>query len=97
MKVKEKNEKVGLKPNIKKKDHGLQIYHFIANRWWKSGNSVSFIFFGSKINTDIDCSHKIKRHSILGRIVMTNLDSVLKSRYISLLTKFCIVKAMVFQ
>ena len=55
-----------------------------------------FIFLGSKIITDGDCSHEIKRHLLLGRKVMTNLDSVLKSRDITLLTKVCIVKAMVF-
>ena len=55
-----------------------------------------FIFLGSKITADDDCSHEIKRHLLLGRKVMTNLDSILKSRDITLLTKFCVVKAMVF-
>ena len=55
-----------------------------------------FIFWGSKITTDGDCSHEIKRHLLLGRKVMTNLDSILKSRDITLLTKFYIVKAMIF-
>ena len=57
---------------------------------------TDFIFLGSKITTDGDGSHEIKRHSLLGRKVMTNLDSILKSRDITLLTKFCLVKAMVF-
>ena len=57
---------------------------------------TDFLFLGSKIITDGDCSHEIKRHLLLGRKVMTNLDSVLKSRDITLLTKVCIVKAMVF-
>ena len=55
-----------------------------------------FIFLGSKITVDVDCSHEIKRHLLLGRKAMTNLDKVLKGRYITLLTKVCIVKAMVF-
>ena len=55
-----------------------------------------FIFMGSKITADGDCSHEIKRHLLLGRKVMTNLDSILKSRDITLTTKFCLVKAMVF-
>ena len=57
---------------------------------------ADFIFLGSKITVDCDCSHEIKRHLLLGRKAMTNIDSVLKSRDISLLTKACIVKAMVF-
>ena len=57
---------------------------------------INFIFLGSKITADGDCSHEIKRHSLLGRKAMTNLDSILKSRDITLLTKFCLVKAMVF-
>ena len=57
---------------------------------------TNFIFLGSKIPVDGDCSHEIKRHLLLGRIAMTNLHSVLKSRNITLLTKVCIVKAMVF-
>ena len=57
---------------------------------------ADFIFLGSKITADIDCSHEIKRHLLLGRKVMTNLDSLLKSRDISLPTKVCLVKAMVF-
>ena len=65
----------------------------MANRW---GNSVRFYFFGSKITADGDCSHEIKRCLLLGRKVMTNLDSILQSRDITLSTKVCLVKAMVF-
>ena len=57
---------------------------------------TDFIFLGSKITVDVDCSHEIKRHSLLGREAMTNLDSILKSRDVALPTKVCIVKAMVF-
>ena len=60
------------------------------------GNSDRLYFLGPKITEDGDCSHEIKRHLLLGRKVMTNLDSLLKSRVITLLTKFCLVKAMVF-
>ena len=69
--------------------------------WQIDGETVEtvteFIFVGSKITADCDCSHEIKRRVLLGRKVMTNLDSILKSRDITLLTKVCIVKAMVFQ
>ena len=68
----------------------------MVNRWVNSGNSGRFLFFGSKITADGDCSHKIKRHLLLGRKVMTNLDSLLKSRDITLPTKVHLVKAMVF-
>ena len=68
--------------------------------WQIDGETVEtvahFIFLGSKITADGDCSHEIKRHSLLGRNVMTNLDSILKSRDITLSTKVCLVKAMVF-
>ena len=77
-------------------DHGIQSHHFMGNRWGNSGNSVRLIFLGSKITTDGDCSHEIKRHLLLGRKVMTNLDSILKSRDITLPTKVRLVKAMVF-
>ena len=81
MKVKEESEIVGLKLNIQKtKDHGIQSHHFMANRWGKSGNSDRLYFGGSKITADGDCSHEIKRHLFLGRKVMINLDSILKSR-----------------
>ena len=68
----------------------------MANRWGNNGNSEKLILRGSKITTDGDCNHEIKRHLLLERIVMTNLDSILKSRDISLPTKICLVKAMVF-
>ena len=69
----------------------------MGNRWGNSGNSVRLYFGGgSKITADGDCSHEIKRHLLLGRKVMTNLDSILKSRDITLPTKVCLVKAMVF-
>ena len=68
----------------------------MANRWENSGNSDRFYFGGPKITADGDCSHEIKRHLLLGRKVMTNLDSILKSRDIILPTKVCLVKAMVF-
>ena len=69
----------------------------MGNRWGNSGNSVRlFIFLGSKITADGDCSHEIKRYLLLGRKVTTNLDSIMKSRDTTLLTKVLIVKAMVF-
>ena len=68
----------------------------MANRWEKNGNSDRLYFGGSKITADGDCSHKIKRCLLLGRKAMTNLDSTLRSRDITLLTKVHIVKAMVF-
>ena len=71
-------------------------HHFMGNRW-KTVETVSdFIFGGSKITADGDCSHKIKRHLLLERKIMTILDSIFKSRDIILPTKFCLVKAMVF-
>ena len=68
----------------------------MGNRWGNSGNNVDFLFWGSKITADGDCSHEIKRCLLLGRKVMTNLDSIFKSRDITLLTKVCLVKPMVF-
>ena len=68
----------------------------MANRWGNNGNSERFYFGGSKITANGGCSHEIKRHLLLGRKAMTNLDSILKSRDIMLLTKVCLVKAMVF-
>ena len=67
----------------------------MGNRWGNSGNSVR-LYGGSKITVDGDCSYEIKRHLLLGRKVMTNLDSILKSRDITLPKKVCLVKAMVF-
>ena len=68
----------------------------MGNRWGNSGNSVRLYFGGSIITADGDCSHEIKRCLLLGRKAMTNLYSILKSRYITLPTKVCLVKAMVF-
>ena len=94
MKVKEESEKVGLKLNIQKTK--IMASGPITS-WQIEGETVAdFIFLGSKINADGDCSHEIKRCLLLGRKVMTNLDSILKSRDITLPTKVCLVKAMVF-
>ena len=97
MEVKEESEKVGLKPNIQKTKI---IASGPINSWQIDGQTMEtvtgFIFFGSKITADGDCSHKIKTHLLLGRKVMTNLDSVLKSRDITLPTKVHLVKALVF-
>ena len=72
----------------------------MANRWEIDGQTMEmvtdFIVLGSKITADSDCSHEIKRHLLLGRKIMTNLDSILKSRDITLSTKVCLVKVMVF-
>ena len=97
MKVEEESEKVGLKLNIQKTK--IMASGPITS-WEIDGKTVEtvsdFIFWGSKITADGDCSHEIKRHSLLGRKVMTNLDSIFKSRDITLLTKVRLVKAMVF-
>ena len=97
LRVKEESEKVGLKPNIQKMK--IMASGLIPS-WQINGETVEtvtdFIFLGSKITADGDCSHEIKRHLLLGRKVMTNLDSVLKSRDITLPTNVCLVKAMVF-
>ena len=97
MKVKEESEKVDLKLNIQK----TKIMAFGAiSSWQKDGETVEtvtdFIFLCSKITADADCSHEIKRHLLLGRKALTNLDSILKSRDITLPTKVHLVKAMVF-
>ena len=81
---------------VKTYDYGIQSHHFMANRWGNNGNSDSFIFLGSKITEDGDCSHEIKRYLLLGRKVMTNRDSIFKSRDITLPTKVHLVKAMFF-
>ena len=81
---------------MKNEGHGIWSHHFMANRWGNHGNSDSFIFLGSKVTVDSDYSHEIKRCLLLGRKAMTNLDSILKSRYITLPTKVRLVKAMVF-
>ena len=93
-KVKEESEKVGLKLNIQK----TKIMASSPNTSWQiDGETVSdFIFLGSKITADGECSHEIKRHLLLGRKVMINLDSILRNRDITLPTKVCLVKAMVF-
>ena len=97
MKVKEESQKVGLKPNIQ--ETKVMASGPISS-WEIDGETVEtvrdFIFGGSKITEDGDCSHEIKRHLLLGRKVMTNLDSILKSRDITLPTKVHLVKAMVF-
>ena len=97
MKVKKESEKVGLKLNIQKTK--IMASGPITS-WQIDGETVEtatdFIFLGSKITADGDCSHEIKRLLFLGRKVMTNLDSILKSRDITLPTKVCLVKAMVF-
>ena len=94
MKVKEDSEKVGLKLNIQKTK--IMASGPIIS-WQIDGETVSgFIFWGSKINADGDCSHEIKRRLLLGRKVMTILDSILKSRDITLPTEVCLVKAMIF-
>ena len=95
MKVKEESENVGLKLNIQRRSwHPVPSLH--DNRWGSNGNSERLYFGGSKITVDGDCSHEIKRRLLLGRKVMTNLDSILKSRDITLPTKVHLVKAMVF-
>ena len=97
MKVKEESEKVGLKLNIQKTKI---MASGPITLWQIDGETVEtvadFIFLVSKITTDGDCSHEIKRHLLVGRKVMTNLDSILKSRDITLSTKVCLVKAIVF-
>ena len=84
MRIKEKSEKTGLKLNIKK----LRSWHPVPNRWGRSGNSDRLYFLGLQNHRDGDCSHEIKRHLLLERKVMTNLDNILKSRDFSLLKKF---------
>ena len=98
MKVKEESEKAGLKINI----HKTKIMASSPiNSWQIDGEKIetvtNFIFLGSKITADGDCSHEIKRCLLFGRKVMTKLDSTLKSGDITLPTKVCLVKAMVFQ
>ena len=94
MKVKEESEKVGLKLNIQKTEIMASVP---VTSWQIDRETVTdFIFLGSKVTADGVCSHEIKRHLFLGRKVMTNLDSILKSRDITLPTKVCLVKAMVF-
>ena len=92
MKAKEESEKNGLKLNIQKnEDNGIWSHQFIANTWGKMKTVLDFIVLGSKISADGDCSHEVKRHLLLESKAMTNLDSVLKSRDISLPTKVRII------
>ena len=98
MKVKEESEKVGLKPNIQK----TKIMASTTITSWQIDGEImktvrDFIFWGYKITADGDCSHEMKRCLLLERKAMTNLDSILKSRDITLPTKVCLVKAMVFK
>ena len=97
MKVKEESEKVGLKLNIQKTK--IMVSSPITS-WQIDGEKMEavtdFIFLGSKIIVDGDCSHEIKRHLLLGRKAMTNVDSILKSRDIALPTNVCLLKAMIF-
>ena len=98
MKVKEESEKVGLKLNIKKTKI---MASGPVTSWEIDGKTVEtvadFIFLGSKITADNDCSHEIKRHLLLGRKVMTNLDSILESRDITLPMRVCLVRLWFFQ
>ena len=97
MRVKEVSEKAGLKLNVQKTkimaSGPITSWHIEGE---KVGAVIEFIFLGSKITVDSDCSHEIERHLLLGRKAMTNLDSILKSRYIALQTKVHLIKAMVF-
>ena len=97
MKVKEDSEKKWLKnQHSENKDHGIWPHHFMGKRWGTVETASDFIFGGSKITADGDCSHEIKRCLLLGRKVMTNLNTILKSRDTTLPTKVHLVKAMVF-
>ena len=97
MKVKEESQKVGLKLNIQKTK--IMASDPISS-WQINGETVEtvadYTFLGSRITADGDCSHEIKKHLLLGRKIMTNLDSILKSRDVTLSAKVCLVKAMVF-
>ena len=95
IRMKEESEKAGLKLNIQKKK--IMAFGPITS-WQIDGETMEkvTVFLGSKITVDGDCSHKVKRHLLLGRKAMTNLESVLKSRDTTLLTKFGLVKAMTF-
>ena len=101
MKVKEESKRAGLKLNIQKtKIIPIWSHHFTTNKWGNNGNSgkLYLFFLGGvlKITPESDCSHEIKRRLLLGRKAMKNLDSILKSRDITLPTKVCLVKAMVW-
>ena len=94
MKVKEESEKAGLKLNIQKPKIMASGPIISWQTEWEK--ATDFIFLGSKVTVDDDCSHEIRRHLLLGRKAMTNLDSILRSGNITLPTKVCTVKAMVF-
>ena len=98
MKVKKEDEKLKFKAqHSKNEDHGIWSHHFMANRWGNTIKRVTdFIFLDFKITVVDDCSHEIKRCLLLGRKAKTNVESVLKSRDITLSTKVCLVKAIVF-
>ena len=98
MKVKEESEKAGLKLNIQEKyDHGIQSHHFMANRWRNNGNSDRLYFpWAPKSLQMVSAAMKFKTRLLLGRKAMTNLDSILQSRDITLLTKVYLVKVMFF-
>ena len=80
---------------VKKEDHDIQFHYFMANRWGKVETVTDFLFLGSEVTADNDCTHEIKRYLFLGGKTMTNLNSVLKNKHITLLTNVLIVKAMV--
>ena len=91
-------KKADLKPNVQKTKNvfGIWFHHFMANRWGNNGNRDRLFSLGSKITANGNYSHEIKRCLLLGKKVMTNLGSILKNRDITLPTKICLVKAMVF-
>ena len=97
MKVKEESGKSWLRAqHSENEDHGIWFHHFMADRWETVETVSDFILGGSKITADGDCSHETKRCLLLGRKVMTNLDSILKSKDATLPAKVCLVKAIVF-
>ena len=96
MKVKEESESWLKTQHSKNKDHGIWSHHFMTNRCGNNGNSERLYFLGSKITAEGDYSHETKRHFLLERKAMTNLDSILKSRDITLPTMVHLVKAIVF-
>ena len=96
MKVKEESESWLKAQHSENEDHGIWSHPFMGNRWETVETVSDFIFWGSKITADGDCSHEIKRQLLLGRKVITNLDSIFKSRDITLPTKVRLVKAMFF-
>ena len=94
MKVKQESECWLKAQHSENEDHGIRSHHFMGKNGETVERVADFIFLGSKISADGDCSHEIKRHVLLGRNVMTNLDSILKSRDITFPTKVHLVKAM---